>query len=284
MQIEFLLWVQSWSSPVWDGLFKGITALGSDGIYIVYVAALYWCIDKKAGEKWAYLILSSALLNGIVKLSFLAPRPFEAGVGIIPVDTSTATGHSFPSGHSQASAVFGGFLAMENKARRIKAAGVLIFLSIGLSRLYLRVHWPIDVLAGWTLGLSIALVYHLGYDRYPAVFKMIGFCLFIVTALWFRDEDQIKLMGLFLASMTGIWFSNHWLDLPIHGFGRGGKRKLGFGILVIILTMAGLKAVLPESLNMLRYGLVGLTLTLIYPWLFALVYEKLYGRRSRRYL
>jgi membrane-associated phospholipid phosphatase len=272
MQVSFMLWIQSWGNPTLDTIFKTITALGSDSIYIVFIAWLYWCVDRKVGEKWVYLILSSAMLNGIVKLSFNAPRPFQVGKGIVAVDTSTATGHSFPSGHSQASATFGGFLAMEYRSKIIKVVGIGMLLAIGLSRLYLRVHWPIDILVGWTLGLCFATFYHYGYDKNPNFFKGLGVLLFFITALFFRDPDQIKLMGLFIAVSFGMWYNDKYLQLPIHTLKQGGLLKLAFGIISIALTMAGLKLILPVSLNMLRYGLVGITLSLVYPWVFTHIY------------
>lgn len=278
MQVSFMLWMQSWGNPVLDFIFKTITAIGSDSVYIIFIAWLYWCVDRKTGEKWVYLVLSSAMLNGIIKLSFLAPRPFQVGKGIIAVDASTATGYSFPSGHSQASAVFGGFLALEYTKKWIRAFGVFLFIAIGFSRLYLRVHWPIDVLAGWTLGLVIALTFHKYYDQHPKIFKYAALCLFVVTALFFRDPDQIKLMGLFIAVSIGMWLNDRFLQLPVHSFEKGGIIKLILGIFCVIVTMAGLKQIMPESLNIVRYGMVGLTLSLIYPWLFS----KFYPTHSRR--
>lgn len=278
MQVSFLLWIQSWGNPMWDLVFKTITNLGSDSIYIVFIAWLYWCVDRRAGEKWAYLVLSSAMLNGIIKLSFLAPRPFEVGKGIIAVDTSTATGHSFPSGHSQASATFGSFLAMEYTQKWIKAIGIIMFIAIGISRLYLRVHWPLDVLVGWSLGIFMAWIFHKFYDNHPKIMKAVAFSCFTLTALFFRDPDQIKLMGLFMAITFGMWLSDRYLKLPTHDFRNGGLVKLVIGIICVIATMLGLKLILPESLNILRYASIGLVLSLIYPWLFNQAYIRLARR------
>lgn len=270
-----MLWLQTWGNPVFDQIFKIITALGANSIYIIYIGWIYWCVDRKNGEKWAYLIISSAMLNGIIKLIFMAPRPFQVGKGIFAVDPSTATGYSFPSGHSQASATFGGFLAFENRSKRIKLIGILFFVLIGFSRLYLRVHWPVDVLVGWTLGLCFATIYHFLYDKNPLFFKSLALGLFALSALFFRDSDQIKLMGLFFSMSIGMWVNNAYLNLPIHRFKEGGKRKLLFGLLVVAGMMGVLKLILPESLNSLRYGAIGLTVSLLYPWIFTRLFSKL---------
>lgn len=73
-------------------------------------------------------------------------------------------GHSFPSGHALASATFYPLLAAELARRRPElkglayACGVGLPAFIGVGRLYLGVHWPSDVLAGWTLGALQALL------------------------------------------------------------------------------------------------------------------------------
>ncbi len=273
MGLWFLFWLQSIENPVLTVIFKFVTAIGSDTIYILFIAWLYWCVDSKKGEKWAYLVLGSALLNGIVKLSVKELRPFQAGVGITAIDASTATGYSFPSGHSQASSAFGNFLALEYKEKWIKVIGVSIFLIIGFSRLYLRVHWPTDVLAGWILGACIALLFHFCYEKYTLVVKAMVWVFLIASVVWFRDPDQIKLFGLFIAVVIGMGINNHIKPLPIHGFGQGGKRKYILGILVVMFTMLGLKLILPETLNVLRYFAVGFTLSYLYPWIFSKFYR-----------
>lgn len=274
MEVWFLFWLQSIENPILTVVFKVVTALGSDTLYILFIAWLYWCVDAKKGEKWVYLVLGSALLNGIVKLSVRGLRPFQAGVGLTAIDASTATGYSFPSGHSQASSVFGNFLALEYKEKWIKVTGLSIFLIIGFSRLYLRVHWPIDVLVGWTLGACVALMFHFLYEKYTLWVKALVWGFLLVSVLWFRDPDQIKLFGLFIAVVLGMGINNHINPLPIHGFGKGGKRKYIIGIFVVMATMVGLKALLPETLNMLRYFVVGFTLSYLYPWLFSKCYRK----------
>lgn len=279
MGLWLLLWFQSIENSVLTTFFKIVTDLGSDAIYILFVAWLYWCVDLKKGEKWAYLILGSALLNGIVKLSVKGVRPFDAAVGITAIDTSTATGYSFPSGHSQASSAFGSFLALEYKEKWIKVLGIVTLLLIGVSRLYLRVHWPTDVLAGWALGACVALVFHFAYEKYRLGVKAMVWLFFIVSVFWFRDPDQIKLFGLFVSIVLGMAMNRYGRPLPIHTSGQGGKRKYVIGILLVMGTMGGLKALLPESLNFLRYFAVGFTLSYVYPWIFSKWYSK-FGRQT----
>jgi undecaprenyl-diphosphatase len=105
-------------------------------------------------------ILGAVVLSYAIKAGIERPRPelFPHGVEVYTA--------SFPSGHATGSAAtyltLGALLARLQPRRRLKiylmAVAVLLTLMIGLSRLYLGVHWPSDVLAGWTLGACWALL------------------------------------------------------------------------------------------------------------------------------
>lgn len=272
--IDFLLWLQGIENPVLSVFMQGITLIGSEKLYIIFVAWLYWCKDTKLGEKWANLILTSAILNSGLKLLVDAPRPFEVSNQIKPLAASTATGSSFPSGHSQASASFGTFIALNFRSPFVKVLGVLLFLLVGLSRLYLRVHFPGDVLAGWLLGIVMAFTFFALYDKMPQVFVILMFVLMLAGWYLGPDEDLIKLTGLAISSTLGFWVNRKFLRLDVHPFKAGGKRKLVLGVICLLGCLYGLKMVLPEHLDLVRYGVVGLVMTVIYPLVFELILEK----------
>jgi undecaprenyl-diphosphatase len=109
-------------------------------------------------------VTGGLLLSTVLKMLFNRPRP-----DIVPHGSYVFT-TSFPSGHSMLSAVtyltLGALLARSQQTKRLKSffllvAGFVSFL-VGLSRVYLGVHWPTDVLAGWTAGASWALLCWLG--------------------------------------------------------------------------------------------------------------------------
>ena len=151
--------------PAWlEGTVRDFTALGSTGvvILIVVITALFLIITRK-GQSALYVVLAvvgGTLLNNLLKIGFGRPRP-----DIVVHGTEVHT-LSFPSGHSMMSAVvyltLGMLLARSQPDPRVKififSVCVLLTLLIGLSRIYLGVHWPTDVLAGWTLGAGWALL------------------------------------------------------------------------------------------------------------------------------
>lgn len=143
---------------------RDFTALGSTGVVVltVILTAMFLMLTRKFSTA-AYVIAAAALgtlLNNLLKIGFARPRP---DIVAHSVEVHTA---SFPSGHSMMSAVvyltLGILLARSQADRRVKVfvlvVSVLLTLLIGISRVYLGVHWPTDVLAGWTLGAGWALL------------------------------------------------------------------------------------------------------------------------------
>ena len=145
--------------PVWlEEVVRDFTALGGFAVLTLLTLAVcgYLLLD---GKKHLALLLLAAVAGGLLgshllKAGFERPRP-----DVVPhrVVVSSA---SFPSGHSmQAAATYltlGALLARVQKRRRLKvfslALAAFLTLLVGFSRLYLGVHWPTDVLAGWTAG------------------------------------------------------------------------------------------------------------------------------------
>jgi undecaprenyl-diphosphatase len=141
-----------------------ITALGGFGVLalVTLLAAGYVLVRGKWG---AALMLLAATLGGTaisegLKVGFSRPRPDLVAHAV------DVTSMSFPSGHAMLSAVtyltLGALLARTQPQRRLRAyilgAAVLLTFLIGASRIYLGVHWPTDVLAGWCLGAAWALL------------------------------------------------------------------------------------------------------------------------------
>jgi undecaprenyl-diphosphatase len=151
--------------PQWlEIIFRDITSLGGATVLTLMTIAVtgFLLIDAKRGA--AILVLGSVIggvvLSTILKLGIDRPRP-DLVVHLVEVHTA-----SFPSGHAMLSAVvyltLGGLLSRVKRPRRIKiyvlSVAVILTLLIGVSRVYLGVHWPTDVLAGWCAGATWAML------------------------------------------------------------------------------------------------------------------------------
>ena len=151
--------------PRWlENIVTEITALGGFGVLaLVTVLAAGFLLTQKKWLDAAMLLIATvggtAISEGL-KVGFSRPRPDLVAHAV------DVTSMSFPSGHAMLSAVtyltLGAMLARTQSQRRARAyilgAAVLLTLIIGASRIYLGVHWPTDVLAGWCLGAAWALL------------------------------------------------------------------------------------------------------------------------------
>lgn len=112
-----------------------------------YVAALWWTARQRA--LWLLLtVIGGTLLNLALKQVFAAPRP-----DLLP-HLDIVNTYSFPSGHSAGNMMIFGALAMLVAHRRAYVAAAAMIALIGISRVWLGVHWPSDVTAGWIEGLG----------------------------------------------------------------------------------------------------------------------------------
>lgn len=170
--LEVICWMQQFQSPFLTLIMQVISFFSTPAFYFGVVLLLYWCLDSRAGFKLGVAIIFSGALNTAIKEVLQVPRPFIRDSGVFMVEES---GFSTPSGHSQGSAtfypLFAKFVLGARKCRHCKLGkkcggrrklplcvlmrlwvAVGLPLLIGVSRIYLGVHYPSDVLLGLTLG------------------------------------------------------------------------------------------------------------------------------------
>ena len=147
--------IQRIESPGLTALMKFITSLGTDYFYALLILFVLWWIDEKRGLRFGILLIVSAWINIVMKDLFKQPRPFslEPSLGI-----AFESSYGAPSGHAQLSLTFWIPMAVwfgniwRRRRSLIWVGAVLLILLIGFSRLYLGVHFPTDLFAGWILG------------------------------------------------------------------------------------------------------------------------------------
>ena len=149
--------------PAWvEEMFRDFTALGGTGVLglltVTSVGYLWLTGLRRVAVFLVLAIVGGLLLSLALKAGFHRPRPDLVSHGTM-IYTS-----SFPSGHSMLSAVVyltgGALLALVHTERRVRVylicCSILATLLAGVSRVYLGVHWPSDVLAGWAAGAAWA--------------------------------------------------------------------------------------------------------------------------------
>ena len=161
MDISILLALQDFRNGAGaflaDFLSK-MTFLGELNTAIVIMAIIYWAVSKDFG---AYLLMGwsgNRLVNGVLKVTACAYRPWIRDARIVPYGNSmtTATGYSFPSGHTMnAATVFGGGAVRKDMPRALRLALGATVVLVAFSRNYLGVHTPQDTLVGLLAGLLV---------------------------------------------------------------------------------------------------------------------------------
>lgn len=150
---------------VWlNELFRDITGLGGVGVLglLIVASSLFLVVSNKRRTALFVMLatVSGAVLSTLLKIGFDRPRP-----DLIPHLTH-AYSTSFPSGHAMVSAVvymtLGALLAREVSGLwskvYIMTVAIIITGLVGFSRVYLGVHWPSDIIAGWAAGASWAVL------------------------------------------------------------------------------------------------------------------------------
>jgi undecaprenyl-diphosphatase len=158
--------------PPWlQELGRDVTALGGVGVLTFLTLAIAGFLMLQGKYRAAGLLVlaisGGQLLSTLLKFWYDRPRPDLVPHGSIVYSAS------FPSGHSMMAAVtyltLGALLARLQPGRRIKAyllsLAIVLTVAVGVSRVYLGVHWPTDVLAGWTVGAMWALLCWLAAQR-----------------------------------------------------------------------------------------------------------------------
>ncbi|MGE5250996.1 MAG: phosphatase PAP2 family protein [Bacteroidota bacterium] len=143
-------------SPALDGLMHSFTFLGKIEFYLIFIPFIYWAVDKRLGIRLLVLLITSNFMVSALKVLFHQPRPYWLGeVKGLAQEPS----YGLPSSHASDTLSVWGYLAHHTKKAWMWIAAAVILLFIGISRTYLGVHFPHDVLFGWLLGAIWLLVF-----------------------------------------------------------------------------------------------------------------------------
>lgn len=149
--------------PAVEELMRDLTALGGTvtlAFLTVAVMGLMWLHGQRRSGLWLLgAVVGGQILSTLAKIGFDRPRP-----DLVPHGSFVGTA-SFPSGHSMMAAItyltLAAMVARTETRRSVRiylvALALLVTVAVGVSRIYLGVHWPTDVIAGWAAGAGWAL-------------------------------------------------------------------------------------------------------------------------------
>ncbi|QXJ25337.1 phosphatase PAP2 family protein [Actinomadura graeca] len=197
------------------GFMHVVSDLGSAGFYIPLLVVLYWCFDPRLAARATVILSLGSVANTVLKLVFHAPRPYWTDPGVTGRESKVSFG--MPSGHAQNAVPVWGFFATRTRRRILWAAAAAAIVLIGVSRVYLGVHSPGQVLAGWAAGL-VLLVAALGLEP-------------MVVPWWTRRPLAAQMAMALAVSLIGVgvaWTAVdslsgwHWPDVWARAIERAG--------------------------------------------------------------
>lgn len=293
--MDFLRFLADYRTPELTSIFGMFTHLGEELISITIICFLYWCYDKQMARKICLTYFASGLLVQALKITFCIPRPWILDRSFQPVNSlqDSATGYSFPSGHTQNStALFGSLLFLSQKTWQ-RILFVLIILGVGFSRMYLGYHTPKDVIT--SLLITFFLVFFVNQvltitsisNKKIAIFLSAYSFVILLYALVRKNlpnADLTQFHDCFKAAGAGLGFSLGWYIEPLFiDFKEQTVKpymqaiKLILGLLCALLLKFGLKALLGTSFtaDTLRYFILVCFIMILYP----IVIQRYFSRK-----
>ncbi|WP_148275294.1 phosphatase PAP2 family protein [Desulfosporosinus meridiei] len=272
--LEMLKWIQSIRNPVLDQVFTSITVLGEDYFAIAILCLILWCVSKKSGYVIGFAYLTSWIFNFSLKEAFKIPRPFVLDKSIIPIRPETATGYSFPSGHTQGISALSTAAASAFRRRWIYAAGIILVILMAMSRLYLGVHTLLDVAVGavagfaWVYAANFVFSYAERTNRKALL--LILFIPMLLGMILVRTHDYYKIAGTFSSFIIGYLLDSRYIHYEAKGLIWQQVIKFILGMTILIALKIIVKEVLGETLtsDYIRYLSIGFWITVAAPLLF----------------
>lgn len=290
--IGLIVAIQTIHGPALDGIFRAISFLGEEEFYLLLFPTLLWCVDTRLGFRLGLIFLLSVYVNSVVKETLAHPRPFELEPS---VRIGEAVGYGLPSGHAQNAVIIWGGIAAQARRPWVWFAAIVLAGAIGFSRVYLGVHFPTDVLAGWAIGATLLAVWLGGYSgagarirRWPLTGQIaLAVAVPSLLATVFPDASAVSAMGAMAGVGAGYAVSVRHLYAGVDG--PWWQRALRFivGAVVLAALYLGLRTISPEQgeplhlvVRFVRYGVLGLWISLGAPWIFGVL--RLAPRRASK--
>lgn len=284
----FLENIAQWRTPLLNYYFLFATFLGQEEFFLIALPAIYWLYSKQVGRRLVYLLMLGAWTNEALKNFFRLPRP--------PLEIALVeeVGYGLPSGHAQLSVMLWGYAGwtLRRAIRWLPALALWLMASISFSRLYLGVHYPADVLAGLLIGALILWASLWAEPRLAGWYgrltsgQVMGLAaaLSVLALVWMPSggrawpvEIAATEAGLIFGVLVGLDVEKRRVRFAVAG---SALQKIGrylLGLILLVLVWAGLRALfglidgghlLESGLRVVRYALIGFTVTWWVPALF----------------
>lgn len=211
-ELEIIRFIHEFRTPFSDTFLKQLDFFDRQEFFLLLIPFIWLGHGWKAGLRVFYILLLGGLISPVLKEFFSYPRPFhlDPSLGIIQV-----SGYGLPSGAAQTAVLLSGILISWRNNFWTWFIAVLFVLSVSFSRIYLGVHFPTDILAGWFVGWSLYLIYAYVFPMIERRFEIIRpFSLFLISQIlpllvfFWHQPDHVSTSSIAMGMGLGI-FINH---------------------------------------------------------------------------
>ena len=300
--MEFLYFLEGLRNPVCDAFFSVITLLGEETAFMAVAIIVFWCFSKFQGYFLLITGFIGTVVNQFLKMIFRIPRPWvkDSNFTIVESAKEAASGYSFPSGHTQSSVTLFGGVARANKNKTLRIIMIAICVLVPLSRMYLGVHTPLDVVVSIAVSLLLIFggykVFELAKDSDKVMYIIIGaltllvvaFIIFVYAYPFPQEvyseanihnlESARKNAYTMLGCVAGLWViypvEKKYVKFEINAVWWAQILKVIIGLAIIILIKEVLRYPIDFIFNghligrSVRYFLIVVTAGVIYPLTF----------------
>lgn len=231
--MSFLYFLEKLRNPVLDAFFSLITLFGEETVFMAVGMIVFWCVDKYKGYYLLFVGFLGTVINQFLKMLFRIPRPWikDPDFTIVESAREAAAGYSFPSGHTQTSAGLFGGIARATRHTALRISMLVLAALVALSRMYLGVHTPADVLVSLGIAAALVLLGHPLFEKAKQSPKVMYAILFAFPVL----------MGLYLCFVYCFPFPENVDPHNLLSAQKNGYTLLGCALGLVLTYTVDLK-------------------------------------------
>jgi membrane-associated phospholipid phosphatase len=282
--LAFVLFAQAHRTPQLDLIFQSLSFLGEELFIVATLPIVFVLARTRNAASFAFAVLGTGWIVEILKIYFHLARPDFYAPGVA-VEQSVDFG--FPSGHAAFVVVYWGLLALWLNRSFGKILAVFLSIGVGISRVYRGMHFPTQVIAGWTLGAFILFLLIRFLPRpltkverlSPRTAVAISLCLPLALLLFGINPQIVSLLAAIQGTALGTTLFAYTRKYPnLLAIGTLKEKVLRVFVTllftsVIYISLKILGGHIPmadEVIRWMRYSLLGVCVT----WLSPLVCER----------
>ena len=309
MDIEILLWFQNIRMAL-GPIVEMIVSFLSDAVCygaVIIPFIIYWIKDKKFGAYLVSIYAFSSLFNQFIKATFTIHRPWIRDTRIQTSEYAKrgATGYSFPSTHTQTNMAIDGGAYIISKKNSEKIIHVLLIIFMALSRLFVGVHTPQDVIVAILIGgisILVTKVYlqAIENDTKRDTYLMILFFVIAILCTLYAElkaypmnyangellvdpitmkKDSLRSIGAFIGILFGIYLEKKYVNFSVDGTRKEKILRLVIGLLGVGVLFAFSRILLPkvcavEIARFIETFLLTIYVLFLYPYIFTKYKER----------